>query len=418
MERLHVAIAVVLTAALLALPDPAHARTTALPTTIPTSTVQFPSGVGTALHELPSGRILYAGRGIGVVEIDADGRDTRRTWATGSTEAVAWHVGTLYAGTSSGTLQRWDSTAGPTWEVQIGAIVHGVELLEDKGFALVASKGPDPLIIVRLSDGQTVQRVDLDGTSIGIDLSPDGLRAAVIGKELVAEGDDTRPHILVYDVDGLDVTLSDWNEPKANTSCRKKTWNAYIRDVEWAPADSPRAGHFAIVGTANWQRPDSGYCDSLTLIDGRPDGITSAVWSQRTCADTLTSVTWSPDGRRIAAGGHHKCAEWRPGAALDWGRDPANRVYGRDRAVLGGDQYRLARTNAMGLHVSYAWSGRKVPVTYLKCRAHGAQDLLWTDRGLHVAHDCATFGSIERRFVPEELRGTVPASRYALLESS
>lgn len=388
----------------------------------PTSTVEFPGEIGRGLTRAPGGVILTGT--MGTHQIVDGGTMVTKVWDTGPGEAVIHDAGVLYVGTSRGTLQRWDTPSALAWEVPIGRTVTDVAFLEGRGYLLVSSDGPTPLVVVRASDGWIPEIIDLTGYVRAMDLSPDKTRAVVVGKHLVAEGDDSRPHVLVYNVDGLGVTVSDWTNSRAQKHCRKTPADgtrpprpdfAHFTDVEWSPGRGPMAGYFALSASGGLQLPDTGWCDSLTVLRGDVDRRVGFHYSSRTCWDTLTAVGWSRDGEHIAVGGHHKCAEWVPGGVRDWGRDPANPIVNGDREVMGDQAFEWARTNAMGLHLLDAVTGHKVPVTYFKCRAYGSRAILGTPRGFEIAHDCNHFGSTERRWVPPELRNSVDAAAYAHL---
>lgn len=277
-----------------------------------------------------------------------------------------------------------------------GGVSHqGIATLNPKTGAV------EPFMNVQLTGHHNYNGTGAKGSLGGraLDISPDGSRAVVVGNFKHANG-VLHDQIVMLDLTGTTASVqANWNTAAFSAACAARSFDTYVRDVDFSPDGS----YFAVVttGASTFSTNTDGtrsLCDSASRWETNATGSNiRPTWVDYTGNDSLWSVVCT--GIAIYAGGHQR-----------W----ANNPHGSDRAAPGA----IARPGIMALDplngMPRAWNPGRNP------RGAGAYALFATSDGLYVGSDTDYIGNFKYKrqkiaFLPIDGGETPPSTATAQL---
>jgi PKD repeat protein len=205
----------------------------------------------------------------------------------------------------------------------------------------------------------------------GVDVSPDGTKAVVIGNFKQANG-VTHDQIVRLDLGATSGTVNSWNTSGYTAKCVDTAFDTYLRDVSFSPDGS----YFVIAatggGTFTLNTDGSrSLCDTATRWNTNSTGTNvQPVWINYSGNDSLLSVATT--GTAIYVGGHER-----------W----SNNALASDAAGPGA----VPRPGVMALDpvngMPFSWNPGRNP------RGSGAWALLPTASGLFMGSDTDKIGT-------------------------
>ena len=249
----------------------------------------------------------------------------------------------------------------------VGGVAHGGIV------ALNATTGAlDPYIAITLTGHHNYDGTGSQGAvgGRGIDVSPDGSKAVVIGNFKNANG-VLHDQIFMLNLGASAGTINTgWNTAGYTARCFASLFDSYVSDVDFSPDGS----YFAVVATGGTGKNTDGthaLCDSAARWVTNASGANvQPVWADFTGSDTFWSVAVT--GSAIYAGGHQR-----------W----VNNINGPNNAGEGA----VPRPGIVALDpvngMPFSWNPGRNP------RGEGAYALLATSQGLYVGSDTDYIGN-------------------------
>jgi hypothetical protein len=249
----------------------------------------------------------------------------------------------------------------------VGGVAHGGIV------ALNATTGAlDPYIAIALTGHHNYDGTGSQGAvgGRGLDVSPDGTKAVVIGNFKNANG-VLHDQVVMLTLGSTAGTInSSWNTAGYTARCFASLFDSYISDVDFSPDGS----YFAIAATGGTGKNTDGthaLCDSATRWTTNATGAdVQPVWADFTGSDTFWSIAVT--GTAVYAGGHQR-----------W----VNNINGPNAAGEGA----VPRPGIAALDpvngMPFSWNPGRNP------RGEGAYALLATSLGLYVGSDTDYIGN-------------------------
>lgn len=253
----------------------------------------------------------------------------------------------------------------------VGGVAHGGIV------ALNATTGAlDPYLAITLTGHHNYDGTGSQGPvgGRGLDVSPDGTKAVVIGNFKNANG-VLHDQVVMLNLGATAGTINaNWNTAAYTARCFANLFDSYVSDVDFSPDGS----YFAIAATGGTGKNTDGthaLCDSATRWATNATGANvQPVWADFTGSDTFWSIAVT--GTAIYAGGHQR-----------W----VNNFSGPNAAGQGA----VPRPGIVALDpvngMPFSWNPGRNP------RGDGAYALLATSLGLYVGSDTDYIGN--RKYV-------------------